>query len=74
VRAVDISIKWKTAVPIIVLIALGVAVTVFVTGNRTRDIVIEEAKNSTLAQQRDTVLNALTTLMLVVPRADEAHR
>jgi methyl-accepting chemotaxis protein len=65
VRAVDISIKWKTAVPIIVLIALGVAVTVFVTGNRTRDIVIEEAKNSTLAQQRDTVLNALTTLMLV---------
>jgi methyl-accepting chemotaxis protein len=65
VRAIDVSIKWKTAVPLVFFIALGVAVTVFVTGTRTKDIVIEEAKNSTLTLQRDTVLNALTTLMLI---------
>jgi methyl-accepting chemotaxis protein len=62
VRAVDISIRWKTAIPIIFFVALGVAVTIFVTGTRSRDIVIEEVKNSTLTQMRDTVLNALTTL------------
>jgi methyl-accepting chemotaxis protein len=65
VRVLDVSIKWKTSVPLVFFIALGVAVTVFVTGTRTKDIVIEEAKNSTLTLQRDTVLNALTTLMLI---------
>ncbi len=58
------SIKWKTAGPIILVVAVGIIVTIFVTGNRTEKIVVDEVKNSALKGYRDTVLNALTTLMI----------
>lgn len=58
------SIKWKTALPIILLVAAGIVATIIVTGNRTEKIVIDEAKNTMLAGYRDTVLNALTTMMI----------
>ncbi len=59
-----VSIKWKTAGPIILLVAVGIIATIFVTGNRTEKIVVDEVKNSALKGYRDTVLNALTTLMI----------
>ncbi|MCL4492595.1 MAG: methyl-accepting chemotaxis protein [Nitrospirae bacterium] len=61
----DISLKWKTAVPIIVMIAAMVLITVVVTGYKTRQIVLEEVEKSTLNGYRDSVLNSLTTLMVV---------
>jgi methyl-accepting chemotaxis protein len=60
----DISIKWKITVPIALLIILGIVITVFVAGSRTKRIVIEEVRNSTLPGYRDTVINSLTTLMI----------
>jgi methyl-accepting chemotaxis protein len=60
----NISIKWKTALPIILAVAAGIVVTVLVTGIRTERIVIEEVKSSALKGYRDTVLNSLTTLMI----------
>ncbi len=59
----DLSLKWKTTIPIIFAIAFGVLATVGVTGIKTRQIVLEEIKNSTLPGYRDTVLNSLTTMM-----------
>ncbi len=58
-----ISIKWKAALPIIMLIALGVAVTVVVTRKKAEEIVIAEVERSVLRGYRDTVLNSLTALM-----------
>ncbi|MBF0558283.1 MAG: CZB domain-containing protein [Nitrospirae bacterium] len=63
-KLADISIKWKLAVPIILLVASGIVATVIVSGIKTKIIVVEEVKSSTLRGYRDTVLNALTTMML----------
>lgn len=63
-KNVSISIKWKTALPIILLVAAGIVATIIVTGIRTERIVIEEVKNSALKGYRDTVLNSLTALMI----------
>lgn len=63
-RIFDVSIRWKIAVPFIVLIAVTAAFTVLYTGYKTRQIVLEEVSTSTLHGYRDTVLNALTTLMI----------
>jgi len=60
----DISIKWKLGVPILFLITLGVVITTVVTGYKTKAIVIDEVKRSTLSGYRDTILNTLTTMML----------
>ncbi|MFZ6006674.1 MAG: methyl-accepting chemotaxis protein [Nitrospirota bacterium] len=60
----DVSLKNKVVVPITVMVAIGIIVTIFVTTGRTKSIVIDEAKNTTLTGYRDTVLNALTTMML----------
>lgn len=59
----DISIKWKTAVPLMIVLAAGILATVFVTGLKSREIVLEEIVESTLPGYRDTVLSALTTMM-----------
>jgi methyl-accepting chemotaxis protein len=59
----DISLKWKTTIPIIFAIAFGVVVTVFVTGYTTRQIVMKEFTNTTLPGYRASVLNALTGMM-----------
>ncbi len=60
----DLSLKWKLAIPIILLVMLGTIFSTLVTGYKTKKIVISEVEHSTLAGYRDTVLNALTTMML----------
>jgi methyl-accepting chemotaxis protein len=60
----DLSIKWKTAVPIIFCVFIGILTTIIVTGDRTESIVVDELKKSTLNGYRDTVLNSLTTMMI----------
>ena len=60
----NISIRWKTAVPIIIAVSLGVLVTIVVTGYKTKKIVLDEIRHSSLERMRDTVLNSLTTMML----------
>ncbi len=60
----DVSLRWQTALPIISIVAIGIAVTVVVTGYKTKDIVFDEIKHSVLEGYRDTVLNALTTMMI----------
>ncbi|MDA8083032.1 MAG: methyl-accepting chemotaxis protein [Nitrospiraceae bacterium] len=60
----DLSIRWKTAIPIIIFISFGVLLTIYVTGVKTRSIVLDEIRESSLERLRDTVLNSLTTMML----------
>ncbi|MBF0564453.1 MAG: hypothetical protein HQK89_04360 [Nitrospirae bacterium] len=60
----DMSITWKTAIPVIVLIVVLFAVVIVVSGNRVRAIVTDEAKMMAIACYRDTILNALTTMMI----------
>ena len=60
----DLSLKWKVAVPMIILIAAGIIATVFVTTINTKRIVIAEVRHSTLEGYRDTILNTLTTMMI----------
>lgn len=62
-RMHDISIKWKTAIPIALCVIIGISITIFVTDQRSREIVIKEAIESTMPVQRDTVLNALSSFM-----------
>lgn len=59
----DLSLKWKTTIPIIFAIAFGVLATIGVTGFKTKQIVLDEVKNSTLPGYRDTILNSLTAMM-----------
>ncbi|HAK89546.1 MAG TPA: hypothetical protein DHV16_07620 [Nitrospiraceae bacterium] len=60
----DMSIKKKTAIPIIAVVTIGILITIIVTTSKTKSIVIDEAKTATLNGYRDTVLNALTTMMI----------
>lgn len=60
----NLSLKSKISFPVILLVGIGIIITIIVTTAKTRDIVIEEAKNTTLPGYRDTVLNALTTMMI----------
>ncbi|HMK50152.1 MAG TPA: methyl-accepting chemotaxis protein [Thermodesulfovibrionales bacterium] len=60
----DISLKWKTTLPIIFAITLGVVATVVITGVATRQIVLKDLKNTTLPGYRDSVLNSLTAMMI----------
>src|SRR5208337_879565 len=63
-KLTNLSLRWQTVLPIISIIAVGIAVTVAVTGYKTKDIVLDEIKHSVLEGYRDTVLNALTTMMI----------
>jgi len=63
-RLQDISIKWKTVVPLCVFIFALITITVIVTSAKTREIVFKEVEHSTLSGYRYTVLNALTTMMI----------
>lgn len=60
----DISLKWKIALPAIAAVTLGITLIIIVATSKTQETVIDEAKNTTLRGYRDTVLNALTTMML----------
>ncbi len=59
----DFSLKWKTAIPIIIFVALGVLVTIFVTGYETKDIILQQEEHSTLQGYRVTVIDALAEMM-----------
>ncbi len=63
-KVTNLPLRWQTALPIISVIAIGIAVTILVTGYKTKDIVFDEIKHSVLEGYRDTVLNALTTMMI----------
>ncbi|MDA8083346.1 MAG: methyl-accepting chemotaxis protein [Nitrospiraceae bacterium] len=58
------SIRWKTAIPIILVISVGVLLTVIITGLKTREIVLDELKQSSMLRVRDTVLNSLVAMMM----------
>jgi len=60
----NMSLRWQIALPLIALVILGITITIYVTLDKTKEIVIEEAKTTTLNGYRDTVINALTTMML----------
>ncbi|MGD0883525.1 MAG: phosphate/phosphite/phosphonate ABC transporter substrate-binding protein [Thermodesulfovibrionales bacterium] len=62
-RLNNLSVKWKTAIPIIAAVAVGIVITVFVTGSKTKEIVLSEIKDSSLKGYREGVLNSLTALM-----------
>jgi len=59
-----ISLRWKIALPIILVISIGIVFTIVVTGIKTKAIVLAEIKNSALEGYRDTLLNSLTTMMI----------
>ncbi len=60
----NLSLRWQTALPIILLVTIGTAATIAVMGFKTREIVFEEMRHSGLEGYRDTVLNALTSMMI----------
>ncbi|MFN3480085.1 MAG: methyl-accepting chemotaxis protein [Thermodesulfovibrionales bacterium] len=60
----NLSLKNKIALPVAGLVSIGIIITMIVTTYKTKDIIIDEAKNSTLPAYRDTVLDALTTMMI----------
>ncbi|HAM53034.1 MAG TPA: hypothetical protein DCP92_20905, partial [Nitrospiraceae bacterium] len=62
-KLVNLSLKWKTALPIIAAVAIGIVITVLVIGFKTKEIVLSEVEDSSLKGYRETVLDALTTLM-----------
>lgn len=60
----NISLTWKIVLPITVLLSLLYASTIMTAQSRIRNILFEEVKNSSLKGYKDTVLNALTTMMI----------
>ncbi len=63
-RYSNLSLRWKIAVPIIFFVVGGIVISVLVTTINTRRMLIDEVRNVTLPAYRDTVLNALTTMMI----------
>lgn len=63
-RLQDISIKWKTVVPLCAFVFALITITVFVTSAKTREVVFKEVEQSTLPAYRNTVLIALTNMMI----------
>ncbi len=59
-----VSLKWKMAVPIILMASVGIIIVIFTTANNMRRIVIDEVIHTTLPGYRDTILNTLTTMMI----------
>ncbi|MBF0558176.1 MAG: hypothetical protein HQL08_05300, partial [Nitrospirae bacterium] len=59
-----LSLKWKIAAPIICVIAIGVIVAVSVIGYQSKRNMLDEMQSSVLGGYRDTVLNAITTMMM----------
>ena len=59
----DISLKWKTTIPIICAIFFGVLATVVITGYSTKQIVMKEVQNSTLSGLRDSIFGSLVSMM-----------
>ncbi|MCK4910482.1 MAG: methyl-accepting chemotaxis protein, partial [Thermodesulfovibrionales bacterium] len=62
-RIRDISIKWKTAVPIGALLTVFTLGIVLVMGSMVRRIVMDEVLDSSVKGHSETVLMALSTMM-----------
>jgi methyl-accepting chemotaxis protein len=60
----SLSLRWKIIIPITLAVAIGIIATIAITGYATRRVVLEEIEHSTMSELRDTVLNALTTMMI----------
>jgi X-X-X-Leu-X-X-Gly heptad repeat protein len=60
----NLSLRWKIAAPIIIFVTMGIIISVSTITANSRRVVIGEAGQSTLPAYRDTVLNALTTMMI----------
>ncbi|MBF0345384.1 MAG: methyl-accepting chemotaxis protein [Nitrospirae bacterium] len=60
----NVSIGTKTLIPIVLLTFLGIITTVIVTVKLSKHLVINEIKDGAIKGYKDTVLNALTTMML----------
>ncbi|MBF0559155.1 MAG: methyl-accepting chemotaxis protein [Nitrospirae bacterium] len=58
-----LSFKWKLLLPLISIVSSVLFISTIVIIMNTRNIVLEEAQNATMAGYRDTVLNALTSSM-----------
>lgn len=48
----DLSLKSKVIVPVTALVVVGIIITIIVTASKTKNIVIDEVKNTTLPVQR----------------------
>ncbi|MBF0539186.1 MAG: methyl-accepting chemotaxis protein [Nitrospirae bacterium] len=59
-----LSIGTKTLVPILLITFIGIVTAVIVTVALSKDAVISEIKDGAIRGYKDTVLNALTTMML----------
>jgi methyl-accepting chemotaxis protein len=62
-KLTDISIKWKTIVPLVVVITLAFGILTILAGNRARTIAMAEIEHSAMRGYRDVVLNALSGMM-----------
>ncbi|MBF0317019.1 MAG: HAMP domain-containing protein [Nitrospirae bacterium] len=60
----NVSIGTKTLLPIVLITAIGIIATVVVTVKLSKYLVINEIKDGAIRGYKDTVLNALTTMML----------
>jgi methyl-accepting chemotaxis protein len=65
-KIIDGSVSLSSTIGslIVIVVSIGVVVSVIVTGYTTKLIVVQEVENSTLEVTRDTVLAALTTMMM----------
>ena len=59
----NISIKWKTAIPLSFFFILVIFAVILASSYMTREVVLEEIRSTALNGYRDSVLNALTTMM-----------
>ena len=60
----DLSLRWKIALPIIIFVTVGIIISISLITANSRRIVMDEVGQTTLPAYRDTVLNALTTMMI----------
>ncbi|MBF0593265.1 MAG: methyl-accepting chemotaxis protein [Nitrospirae bacterium] len=60
----QMSISTKTLAPLILVTAIGIIINITISVMLSRYLVIEEIKRGAIKGYKDTVLNALTTMML----------
>ncbi|MBF0565610.1 MAG: methyl-accepting chemotaxis protein [Nitrospirae bacterium] len=60
----DLSLGMKTGIPIVFIVTLGVILNIIITDVLTKKMVVEEIKNGAIMGYRNTVLDALTSMMV----------
>jgi PAS domain S-box-containing protein len=60
----DLFLRWKISASVIVIVAVGIILTILLNTDKSRRILLNEVEWTTLPAYRDTVLNALTTMMM----------